>query len=284
MFVNRAGLSDTIQDSGRTGFFKYAVPRSGFMDAQSAKRANTILGNDPNDAVLEMSIQGGIYRFDSPTFVCVSGAPMKFTLNGIDVESNCVIPVQPEDEIEFSQASEGVYTYLAVKGGFKSSIRMGSRSMHPSLFDVSRLKEGDVIEYTPTDGIPENKFDNTGDISLSSKIVVYPGPEFTCLKTPEQLVDLSLKVASHNRMGIRALPSTYLHRKHSTIKSAVVFPGIVQLTPSGELIVLHRDCQVTGGYPRVLLTDEKGLNQIAQIRQGSTIQFELAELSNYLGE
>ena len=284
MFVNRAGLSDTIQDSGRTGFFKYAVPRSGFMDAQSAKRANTILGNDPNDAVLEMSIQGGIYRFDSPTFVCVSGAPMKFTLNGIDVESNCVIPVQPQDEIEFRRATDGVYTYLAVKGGFKSPIRMGSRSMHPSLFDVSRLKEGDVIEYTPTDGIPENKFDNTGDISLSSKIVVYPGPEFTCLKTPEQLVDLSLKVASHNRMGIRVLPSTYLHRKHSTIKSAVVFPGIVQLIPSGELIVLHRDCQVTGGYPRILLTDEKGLNQIAQIRQGSTIQFELAELSNYLGE
>jgi allophanate hydrolase subunit 2 len=58
----------------------------------------------------------------------------------------------------------------------------------------------------------------------------------------------------------------------------------VQLTPSGELIVLHRDCQVTGGYPRVLLTNEEGLNQIAQIRQGSTIQFELTDLSNYLGE
>ncbi len=284
MFVNRAGLSDTIQDSGRTGFFKYAVPRSGFMDAQAAKRANTILGNDPNDAVLEMGIQGGIYRFDSPTFICVSGAQMKFTLNGIDVESNCVIPVQPENEIEFSQASEGVYTYLAVKGGFKSSIRMGSRSMHPSLFGVSRLREGDVIEYISTDTAPDKIVGNASDVSLSSKMIVYPGPEFTCLKTPEQLGDLSLKVASHNRMGIRVLPSTYLHRKHSTIKSAVVFPGIVQLTPSGELIVLHRDCQVTGGYPRVLLTDEKGLNQIAQIRQGSTIQFELAELSNYLGE
>ncbi len=284
MFVNRAGLSDTIQDSGRTGFFKYAVPRSGFMDAQAAKRANTILGNDPNDAVLEMGIQGGIYRFDSPTFICVSGAQMKFPLNGIDVESNCVIPVQPENEIEFSQASEGVYTYLAVKGGFKSSIRMGSRSMHPSLFGVSRLREGDVIEYISTDTAPDKIVGNASDVSLSSKMIVYPGPEFTCLKTPEQLGDLSLKVASHNRMGIRVLPSTYLHRKHSTIKSAVVFPGIVQLTPSGELIVLHRDCQVTGGYPRVLLTDEKGLNQIAQIRQGSTIQFELAELSNYLGE
>jgi len=83
MFVKRAGLSDTIQDSGRTGFFKYAVPRSGFMDAQSAKRANTILGNDPNDAVLEMSIQGGIYRFDSPTFVFFSCPPIKFTFNSI---------------------------------------------------------------------------------------------------------------------------------------------------------------------------------------------------------
>ena len=284
MFVKRAGLLDTIQDSGRTGFFKYAVPRSGFMDAQSAKRANTILGNDPNDAVLEMSIQGGIYRFDSPTFVCISGAPMKFTLNGIHGESNCVIPIQPDDEIEFSQASEGVYTYLAVKGGFRSSIRMGSRSMHPSLFGVSRLKEGDVIEYLPIDTAPNKMVGNTSDVSLCSKMVVYPGPEFNCLKTPEQLRDLPLKVAGHNRMGIRVLPSTYLHRRHSTIKSSVVFPGIVQLTPSGELIVLHRDCQVTGGYPRVLLTDEKGLNQIAQIRQGATIQFELADLSNYLGE
>ena len=284
MFVKRAGLLDTIQDSGRTGFFKYAVPRSGFMDAQSAKRANTILGNDPNDAVLEMSIQGGIYRFDSPTLVCVSGAPMKFTLNGNKGESNCMIRVQPDDEIEFSQASEGVYTYLAVKGGFKSSIRMGSRSMHPSLFGVSRIKEGDVIEYLPTDTAPNKMVGNTSDVSLCSKIVVYPGPEFFCLKTPEQLRDLPLKVASHNRMGIRVLPSTYLHKRHSTIKSSVVFPGIVQLTPSGELIVLHRDCQVTGGYPRVLLTDEKGLNQIAQMRQGSTIQLELTDLSNYLGE
>ncbi len=284
MFVKRAGLLDTIQDSGRTGFFKYAVPRSGFMDAQSAKRANTILGNDPNDAVLEMSIQGGIYRFDSPTLVCVSGAPMKFTLNGNKGESNCMIRVQPDDEIEFSQASEGVYTYLAVKGGFKSSIRMGSRSMHPSLFGVSRIKEGDVIEYLPTDTAPNKMVGNTSDVSLCSKIVVYPGPEFFCLKTPEQLRDLPLKVASHNRMGIRVLPSAYLHKRHSTIKSSVVFPGIVQLTPSGELIVLHRDCQVTGGYPRVLLTNEKGLNHIAQMRQGSTIQLELTDLSNYLGE
>lgn len=284
MFVKRAGLSDTIQDSGRTGFFKYAVPRSGFMDAQSAKRANTILGNDPNDAVLEMSIQGGIYRFDSPTSICVSGAPMNFTLNGIHRESHCVIPVQPDDEIEFSQASEGVYTYLAVKGGFKSSIRMGSRSMHPSLFGVSRLKEGDMIEYIPIDTDPDKIVAHSSNWSRNSKIAVYPGPEFTELKSPDQLSDLPLKVAGHNRMGIRILPSMYLHRRHSTIQSSVVFPGIVQLTPSGELIVLHRDCQVTGGYPRVLLTDEKGLNQIAQIRQGSTIQLELTDLSNYLGE
>jgi biotin-dependent carboxylase-like uncharacterized protein len=284
MFVKRAGLSDTIQDSGRTGFLKYAVPRSGFMDAQSAKRANTILGNDPNDAVLEMSIQGGIYRFDSPTFICVSGAKMNFTLNGKHQESINPISIQPKDEIEFSQATDGVYTYLAVKGGFKSSIRMGSRSMYPSLFGVSRLKEGDMIEYIPTDPLSDKIDGNTSDRSRNSKMVVYPGPEFTYLKTPEQLGDLSLKVAGHNRMGIRVLPSTYLHRRHSTIKSSVVFPGIIQLTPSGELIILHRDCQVTGGYPRVLLTDENGLNQIAQRRQGSIIQFELADLANYLGE
>ena len=154
MFVKRPGLSDTIQDLGRMGFLKYAVPKSGFMDAQAAKRANNILGNDPNDAVLEMSIRGGSYRFDLHTFICVSGAQMNFTLNGKYQESDSLISIKPRDEIEFSQAMDGVYTYLAVKGGFKSSIRMGSRSMHSSLFGVSRLKEGDVIEYLRTEAAP----------------------------------------------------------------------------------------------------------------------------------
>jgi len=39
------------------------------------------------------------------------------------------------------------------------------------------------------------------------------------------------------------------------------------------LLILMRDCQTTGGYPRVLQLSEQALNQLAQKRQGSKLSF-----------
>jgi allophanate hydrolase subunit 2 len=61
----------------------------------------------------------------------------------------------------------------------------------------------------------------------------------------------------------------------SQIKTAPVLPGTVQLTPSGNLIVLMRDAQSTGGYPRILQLDESAINQIARLQVGSSIKFQL---------
>ena len=59
------------------------------------------------------------------------------------------------------------------------------------------------------------------------------------------------------------------------ILTSGVLPGTVQLTPSGELIILMRDCQVTGGYPRVLQLTEEAINILAQKTTKDKIQFEL---------
>jgi allophanate hydrolase subunit 2 len=52
-------------------------------------------------------------------------------------------------------------------------------------------------------------------------------------------------------------------------------PGTIQLTPGGQLIILMRDCQTTGGYPRILQLSEKSINVLAQKRLGEFVQFEL---------
>jgi len=57
----------------------------------------------------------------------------------------------------------------------------------------------------------------------------------------------------------------------------LVLPGTVQLTPSGKLIVLMRDCQTTGGYPRILQLSEQGINTLAQKFTNDTIEFELKD-------
>jgi len=62
--------------------------------------------------------------------------------------------------------------------------------------------------------------------------------------------------------------------KHTfSLLTSPVVPGVVQLTPDGQLIVLMRDAQTTGGYPRILVVTETGMNQLAQMGGGKAISF-----------
>ena len=59
------------------------------------------------------------------------------------------------------------------------------------------------------------------------------------------------------------------------IITSPVLPGTVQLTPSGKLIILMRDCQTTGGYPRVLQLSLSAINCLAQKYTGQSITFRM---------
>ena len=72
-------------------------------------------------------------------------------------------------------------------------------------------------------------------------------------------------------MGYRLLET--LGNKLEQILTSSVLPGTVQLTPSGELIILMRDAQVTGGYPRILQLKEDSIAQIAQKTTNDTFVF-----------
>jgi allophanate hydrolase subunit 2 len=55
-------------------------------------------------------------------------------------------------------------------------------------------------------------------------------------------------------------------------------PGTIQLAPSGNLIILMKDCQVIGGYLSVLQLLEALINCIAQKSSNSQFQFVLEDL------
>ena len=77
----------------------------------------------------------------------------------------------------------------------------------------------------------------------------------------------------NNRVGYRL--EEPLENNLQSILTSAVLPGTVQLTPSGKLIVLMRDCQVTGGYLRVLQLSEKAINQLSQKTTGDKIKFDI---------
>jgi len=61
--VDVAGLV-TIQDRGRFGWAHLGVPRGGALDAEAAALANRIVGNEPEAAVLEVTLGRLAFRLD----------------------------------------------------------------------------------------------------------------------------------------------------------------------------------------------------------------------------
>jgi biotin-dependent carboxylase-like uncharacterized protein len=272
--IIRAGLFDTVQDLGRFGFRSLGVAVSGAMHQKAFAEANARLGNHPNDAALEIGQIGGVYRFHTPTFFTLSGAAKEARLNSLALSSAQVHKAKAGDELLIGRSTEGVYTYMAVKGGFQTECILNSRSMHPSLFEYPRLQKGQQLAYDSHEQFEPNSSPETPSGGAEEEFVLEAqrGPEFHFLLQPNLLNQLNFKVADFNRMGYRLLPSTHLKKSTKSIRSCAVFPGIVQLTPSGECIVLHRDAQVSGGYPRILLLSDESLDRLAGCSRDQSVK------------
>ncbi|MEM9649670.1 MAG: allophanate hydrolase subunit 2 family protein, partial [Bacteroidota bacterium] len=79
--VLKSGFFTSIQDLGRFGYRDMGVPVSGAMDTEAVKKANQLLENAVDAAVLEITMTGPTLLFEAPTFICLSGANISPTLN-----------------------------------------------------------------------------------------------------------------------------------------------------------------------------------------------------------
>ena len=278
--VLKPGLYSTIQDSGRIGYREFGVPVSGFMDAFSASLANSILNNDLNSSVLEMTLVGTKLCFKVATQICISGALITAKLNNTPIQYNSVITVSKNDILSFGNVRSGVYTYLAVKDGFKTATVMNSRSYYEGITKKSKIEKGDILMINEVAN-KDSSSTRTAKIKpqdfTSNTITVFEGPEFDLLSNTQkvQLFDRDFTVSKlYNRMAYQLSPS--LEHQLPSILTSPVLPGTVQLTPSGKLIVLMRDCQTTGGYPRVLQLSEQGINLLSQKKERDVVKFKLS--------
>jgi allophanate hydrolase subunit 2 len=105
-------------------------------------------------------------------------------------------------------------------------------------------------------------------------LLVSPAPEFAQLPNHLAAALFSCKFTISkltNRMGAQL--EQRLDNDLRPIITSPVIPGTVQLTPDGRLIILLADCQLTGGYPRVLQLSFEALGIVAQMPAGAALQF-----------
>lgn len=273
------GISTTIQDEGRFGFAHFGVPTSGAMDLRSYQLANAILNNKLNAAVLEITYGNAKFEFLADHEICISGANFSPQIKNQQISLNKRIFVSKGDQLTFGNRIYGLRIYLAVKGGIRSEVKLNSRSMYKGITEESILSKEEIISTSTINQKPENtyaKFKIDEGYFTSSIIECFRGPEFNLLtkEQQEKLNTITFSISPKNsRMGY--MLTEKVENNLPSILSSGVLPGTVQLTPSGELIILMRDCQVTGGYPRILQLTEEAINRLAQKMTGEKINFKL---------
>jgi biotin-dependent carboxylase-like uncharacterized protein len=275
--VIKSGVYSSIQDFGRIGYAKFGVPLSGVMDSYSASLSNQLLNNNLQEAVLEITFGGCQLQFDKATQISITGADFSPKINGYPVAMNSIVDVEEDSILTFGKRAFGVRTYVAVLGGIQSEEVLKSKSFYKGISTIYLLKNGDVIPYHTNNFIEKEKFSKIKIDSnhfSSNTIICAKGAEFSLLSIAQQknLTATKFTISNdNNRVGYR-LEELFKNNLKPILTSGVL-AGTVQLTPSGKLIVLMRDCQVTGGYPRILQISEKGINKLAQKTTGDTVRF-----------
>jgi len=243
----KSGLFSTLQDLGRFGYRNKGVPVSGVMDAETVTKLNRLLDNPLNALVMEITMTGPTAVFEEDTFFVIGGAEMQITLNNKPIANYTIYQVRKGDVLSYGRLENGFRSYLAVKGGFYAETVLGSSAMYKI---ASFLNE--------------------------TELYVYRGPEFNMLddRQLEQLFSKDFTVAKENNRMAYQLSEVIKGHKASILTSATL-PGTVQFTPSGKLIILMKDGQTTGGYPRILQLSDKAIAILAQKKYGDAISFKL---------
>lgn len=293
--VEKAGILDTVQDSGRQGWGHLGINPNGPMDWFSHELANALVGNSVNTAVIELHFPASTIRFLQPAIIALAGADFGASINNVAVPVNRTVKVPAGGRLHFSRKIKGERAYLAIRHGWHFPSTLGSCSTNlRSKFGGNagrKLMPGDNLPYsTPGDfNISHVQVSNSFATAApaSGLIRVLPGPEWNWLDESSQaaIASNAFTLNLHSdRMAFswRSEPLQLLE-KREMISSAVTF-GTVQLLPNGQVLTLMADHQTVGGYPRILQVIKADLPGMAQLSPGSVIRFQLCNVETALRE
>ncbi|MED4906586.1 biotin-dependent carboxyltransferase family protein [Parageobacillus thermoglucosidasius] len=287
--VIHSGFFTTVQGKGRFGYQKAGVSVGGAMDSFASRLANLLVGNDADEATLEITMNGPTLRFDTDALIAICGGSFRCTLNSEPVSMWKPLFVRKGDVLSIGACQSGYRAYVAFAGGLNVPPVMNSRSTYVQAgiggFHGRALRSGDVLPLrAPVITIQEKPvrwgiaFSERNYINGKKKIVrVAEGPEygmFTAQSQERFFASVYEVTTQSDRMGYR-LQGQALERatNHEMISEAVTF-GTIQVPASGQPIVLMADCQTTGGYPRIAQVISADLPILAQARPGDYIQFQ----------
>jgi antagonist of KipI len=295
--IIKPGLLSTIQDMGRYRYLSQAVPVSGAMDELAHRLANKAVGNDDHNATIEFTYADASFKAETPVLISYSGDGATLVYNNEIMPAEKPLFFPAGSVIKLIHNTIGVRSYLAIAGGWDVPDVMESKSTYLTAafggFKGRALQKADVlvsgtllsevsdeilnhlIERSLTypnwrisreSLLPENR--QTIRVVLANEISWFDATSIISFLTNSYTID-----RRSNRMGYHLSGKPLVRKVKKELLSTAVTPGVIQVTGSGDLVILMADCQTTGGYPRIAHVAAVDLPLCAQLKPGDTIHF-----------
>lgn len=282
-FVN-GGFLTTVQDMGRNGCSETGMTVAGVMDTRATALANILVGNEENEAVLEITMMGPTVEFTQDNIIAVTGGDLGAKLDGKPFPRYEAVHVKAGQTLSFMGMFGGSRAYVAFAGGLDIPLVMGSRSTNLKSqiggYQGRKLGAGDEIGFRdPKTWLPNMKKRRLTPPDLSAKeytLRVTLGPQDDCFteKGIETFLGTPYTVSNeYDRMGCRMQGETIEHKGAADIISDGIAFGSVQVPAHGNPIVMMADHQTTGGYTKIGTVISADLPILAQCMPGYKIHF-----------
>lgn len=280
--IMRAGPLCTVQDSGRLGMLRHGVSASGPMDRAAFERAAAWLGA-AGAAGIEFTRAGIAFAVEGGELAAAfDGGDFTISCNGKPVAWPSCLVLKPGDVVEITPGAWGNYGYVRFDRELDLPRIMGSQATNTvaalggcagrSLVPGDRIGFGAAVPprlgLEPRAAAPDN-----------SPIRVIWGlhADLFAPQIRERFAAETFVISPRiDRMGARLEDGARVFDGPPplTLVSDAIVPGDIQVLGDGTPIVLLRDHQPTGGYPRIATVISADIDRFVQLRPGAEVRFQ----------
>ncbi len=296
--VIKPGLRTTIQDLGRPGYQRFGISVSGALDPISLRAANALVGNPLGTAALEAAYVGPTLAVEAEdvrlAFVgahaTIEVLPDASATSGRRISPSRSVRLRRGELIRVGSLSRGAVLYIAVEGGFDIAPALGSVStdtrgrfggwhgralMADDQLPLRNVRTSDRDDY---------RFDEL-DVSPPRRLRVVLGPQHDYFSDEAINTFLGsdfIVSTDTDRIGMRLQGPPIVQSSDVAFTSDGTATGSIQVTGTGQPIVLLPDRQTTGGYPKIATIISADLPALGRLPIGARIGFEAVTIEEAL--
>lgn len=285
LVVKSCGPMTALQDRGRFGYQGFGVSPSGAMDRRALAMANALVGNPPDMGAIEFVNLGGSFTVEGGDLhLAVVGAGASVSIDGNPVPPLTSFVLKEGQSLEVGHPRTGTFAYLAVAGGVAVEPQLGSLSFHLRSrlggLKGAPLQAGNRLSCRPENQAGEpmqltvDVLEETGPL----RVMVGPQDDYFTPESISLLLESEFTISPQaDRMGFQLTGPKLEHARGFNIVSDGIVDGHIQVPGSGQPIVLMRDRQTAGGYPKIATVISADLARLAQMRPGAKLHFKAVE-------